>query len=113
MEQAITHLVINWIDFDENVITVGATDNERWRWDIEDGMSGADAFTFVYVSIADNGEGYTPTESAGFHCSMVDPLRPFATAHLMELFEIAWRIRKENLTIPEAREKFFGKAIYK
>lgn len=41
MEEQLTHLVVNWIDIDSNVILVGATDNERWKWDTDFGMSGA------------------------------------------------------------------------
>ncbi len=33
MEEEFTHLVVNWIDVDNKVILVGATDNLRWKWD--------------------------------------------------------------------------------
>ncbi|WP_215226698.1 hypothetical protein [Echinicola shivajiensis] len=70
----ITHLVVNWINIEDNVILVGATDNERWRWDIEEGMSGVDAKTIVYVTLTDNGKGVSISEEAGFHCSPGDPM---------------------------------------
>jgi len=63
----ITHLVINWISIDDNVILVGATDNLRWKWDTEVGMSGVDAKTIVYVTLTDNGPGYSISED-GFYC---------------------------------------------
>ena len=68
MNEQKSHLVINWIDIKDNVILVGATDNERWKWDTEAGLSGADAKTIVYVTLTDNGKGLAASEKAGFHC---------------------------------------------
>jgi hypothetical protein len=31
MEETLTHLIINWIEVDHQMILVGATDNERWN----------------------------------------------------------------------------------
>ncbi|NOQ74918.1 MAG: hypothetical protein GQ574_23085 [Crocinitomix sp.] len=73
MERSITHLMINSIRIEENVLLVGATDNERWRWDIEDGMSGVHAKTIVYVTLTKSGKTNDGrdcfSEEAGFHAS--------------------------------------------
>lgn len=111
MDEEITHLVINWISIEDNVILVGATDNERWRWDTEEGMSGVDAKTIVYVTLTDNGEGYSVSEEAGFHSSPEDPTRIIAMLYLIELFEIAWSIKNNKLDYKDAQEKYFGKEI--
>ena len=113
MGKQITHLVVNWINIEDNIILVGATDSERWRWDTEEGMSGADAKTIVYVTLTDNGKGISISEEAGFHCSPGDPTRTLAMTSLVELFEIAWMIKNENLDLQTAREKYFGKEINK
>ena len=111
MSEEITHLVVNWINIEDNVILVGATDNLRWKWDTESGMSGVDAKTIVYVTLTDNGKGIVTSEEAGFHSSPSDPTRLQAMSHLIDLFEIAWEIKNENLGIDTARERFFGKII--
>ncbi|HTF02421.1 MAG TPA: hypothetical protein VK826_00285 [Bacteroidia bacterium] len=113
MNDEITHLVVNGINIEDNVIHVGATDNLRWKWDTEEGMSGTDAKTIVYVTLTDNGKEYSVSERAGFHCSPGDPTRVLAMSNLFELFEIAWIIKNENLEYKNARERFFGKIINK
>ena len=111
MDGQITHLVVNWIKIENNVILVGATDNERWKWDTEVGMSGVDAKTILDVTLTDNGKGFSISEKAGFHCSPGDPTRIVAMTSLVGLFDIAWIIKNENLDLKTAIEKFFGKEI--
>ena len=106
-----THLVVNYIRVEDNVILVGATDNLRWKRDTEEGMSGADAKTIVYVSLKDNGAGYAVSEEVGFHSSPGDSTRPLAMSYLLEMFEIAWSIKNEKLNCSRAMERFFGKPI--
>lgn len=107
MSEQITHLVVNYISIDQNVILVGATDNQRWKWDIESGMSGVDAKSIVCVTLINKGEGYI-SEEAQFFCSPGDPTRCLAMSNLIGLFEIAWTIKNENLEDNNAREMFFG-----
>jgi hypothetical protein len=111
MEEPLTHLVVNWIDVSNEVILVGATDNQRWQWDTDAGMSGADAKSIVWVTLTDHGKGYAASEEAHFFCYPGDPTRSLAMANLMGLFEIAWTIRNEKTQDMAAREKFFGKII--
>lgn len=111
MSEQITHLVVNWIKIQDNVILVGATDNLRWKWDTEEGMSGVDAKTIVCVSLTDNGKGIAVSEEAGFYCSPGDPTRLVAMSNLFELFEIAWVVKNENLDYDKARKRYFGKII--
>ncbi|GAA3642747.1 hypothetical protein [Flavivirga jejuensis] len=114
IDRPITHLVINEIGIEEEEILVGATDNERWRWDMEDEVeTGANSKTIVYVTLTDNGKGYAVSENAGFHASPGDPTREVAMSNLVELFEIAWSIKNDNLDYKDAREKYFGKKIKK
>ncbi|MCC7453110.1 MAG: hypothetical protein IT222_03000 [Crocinitomix sp.] len=107
MSEQITHLVVNYINIDHNVILVGATDNQRWTWDIESGMSGVDAKSIVCATLRNTGEGYV-SEEAQFFCSPGDPTRCVAMSNLIGLFEIAWTIKNENLENNIAREMFFG-----
>jgi hypothetical protein len=109
MDEEITHLVINWITIEDNVTLVGATDDVRWRWDIEEGMSGADAKTIVYVTLTDNGKGTSPSEQAHFHCLPKDPTRTIAMSYVNELFDVAWIIKNEKMNLQDAREHYFGK----
>lgn len=97
-----THLVINYIWIENNEITVGATDNLRWKWDTEDGMSGGDAKTIVFVVLKDY------LEKTGFHCLPGDPVRELAMSHLFELFDIAWAIRNDKDDLQTAGDKYFG-----
>jgi hypothetical protein len=103
------HLVINYIEVDNELVLVGATDNERWRWDTEDGMSGADAKTIVWVTL--NGllkSHIAICEEATFHCYPGDPVRRIAMEHISELFDIAWKIRNEYLNEKAAKEIYWG-----
>jgi len=113
MEAPITHLIINWIEIKKDEILVGATDNQRWNWDIAAGMSGVDAKSIVYVTLKDNGKGYAVTEKAGFHCLPGDPTRRVAMSKLLAIFDVAWSIKNENLELKTARKRFYGNKIYK
>lgn len=117
MERPITHLVVNDIWIEDNIICVGATDNERWRCDIEDGESGADAWSFVFITLtktgtSDDGRDWF-SETAQFHCKPGDPVRDIAMAQLSELSEIAWTITNNKLDLKSARKKYFGKQFIK
>lgn len=111
MEEQLTHLVVNWIEVDDKIILVGATDNESWKWETELGMSGADARSFVLVTLTDNGRRIATSEQASFFCHPGDPVRSLAMSNISSLFEVAWAIKNENMEEDNAREKFFGKII--
>ena len=111
MEEQITHLVINWISIEKQEILIGATDNQRWDWDKEAGMSGVDAKTIVFVTLTDNGKGYAVSEKAGFHCLPGDKTRRLAMSNVFALFDIAWTIKNEDLDLKTARKMFFGEKI--
>ncbi|MFP3833075.1 hypothetical protein [Chryseobacterium sp. SIMBA_028] len=111
MKEEITHLVVNWIDIDHQKILVGATDNQRWKWDTDAGMSGADAKSIVWVTLTVSGKGHVVSEQAHFFCHPEDPTRSVAMSNIAGLFEIAWTIKNENMENINAREKFFGKMI--
>ncbi|NOQ74919.1 MAG: hypothetical protein GQ574_23090 [Crocinitomix sp.] len=40
-----------------------------------------------------------------------DPTRQVAMSYVLELFEIAWRIKNEKLDLKAARAKYFGQEI--
>lgn len=50
-------LIVNHVCVDASEITVGATNLARWQWDVDDGCSGADARTLVWVTLKDSGPG--------------------------------------------------------
>jgi hypothetical protein len=112
MSTIITHLIINYIWIDDESITVGATDNERWQWEHEDGYSGADAFSFVQASIVKNGKGYAPTETVTFLLRPgTGPHRELAERVIGQLCAIAWEIKERSLELSTARELFFGREL--
>lgn len=111
MSETATHLIVNWINIEETVILVGATDDLRWKWDTELGMSGVDAMTSVWVTLTDHGKGYAVSEEAHFFCSPGDPIRSLAMSNIIGLFDIAWSIKNEKLTDDMALNRFFGKII--
>jgi hypothetical protein len=104
------HLVINYIILENHEIIVGATDSERWAWDTEDGYSGADARTMIWVTLSGK-RGEHTQEKVEFYCPIGDPLRPLAMQHVGDLLAIAWAIKNEGLTEEQAREKYFGYEI--
>lgn len=111
MEEPFTHLIINWIEVDHQMILVGATDNERWNLEKEFGGSGTDAKSSVWVILKENGKGRSVSEEAHFFCFPGDPVRSLAMSRVFDLFETAWNIKNQNMNLDEAREKFFGKII--
>lgn len=108
------HLVVNYICVDDHEILVGATDSERWQWDTEAGASGADARTMVWVIIKTHGKNWVDSESVGIFCNRTETiLRPLALAGIADLFEIAWEIKDQKMTLDEARKNYFGFKIQK
>ncbi|OJJ17428.1 hypothetical protein BKI52_26515 [marine bacterium AO1-C] len=102
-------LVINYLVVEKELVLVGATDNQRWDWDIKEGYSGADAKTLVLVTLeGDLNSKYAIQEEAQFHCAPGDPLRKLAMNHLYELFEIAWKIKRGHLDKITARQLYMG-----
>lgn len=107
------HTVINYIWIDETEITVGITDSERWQWDTEEGMSGADARTMLWVSIIDNGAGYAYSEKVNIFCARSEKiLRSLAISVIEILFDIAWDIKEQQFTSEQAKKLYFGKILY-
>lgn len=111
VDQEPERLVVNSILVSHKEITVGATNRERWDWDITAGLSGADARTIVWVTLTDNGPNYVVSENAGLFCVRPDPLRTLALGGIGDLLEIAWMIREQNLDDQQARTAFFGREL--
>lgn len=113
MDEAITHLVVNYIIVAPDEIIVGATDNERWRWDTKDGYSGADARTSVMVRLVLPAKAsYAIGESASYFCSPGDTARAISIAGTAALLTIAWQIQRAGDDQKTARAKYFGQAIH-
>lgn len=103
------YLIINYIDIEKDFVLVGATDDQRWKWDTDEGMSGVDAKTIVYVTLkGDPKSRIAIQEEAGFHCAPHDPIRRLAMTYIYELFEIAWDIMNNEMSFELATEKYFG-----
>lgn len=105
------HLVVNYIWMEGDGITVGVTDSERWAWDIEDGMSGADAKTLMCVILKDNGPRYTKTETVDIGCLYQSEHRALCLRHIDELSVIARTISEKELDMRTARATYFGQCI--
>lgn len=105
------NLVVNWIEIEQNKVTVGVTDSERWKHDIEMGMSGVDAKSIGIVELEDTGLGYSTTERIYLICPPGDEHRELVISKISEVTEIAWQIKNNKLTFDSAREDFFGVKI--
>ncbi len=92
-------------------IVVGATNIERWRWELEAGRSGAGAKTLVYAELVVSNERWAPVETAGLHVARQDPTRPAAIAAIPVLFELAWEIRDRDWSEDAACEAFYGRRL--
>ena len=101
------HLVINYIILEEQEITVGTTDSERWAWDIKEGYSGADARTMVWVTLLAK-SGACIQEKVEFFGPLADPLRLLAMQQVSNLLDIAWAIKNTDLTKAKAYKRYFG-----
>lgn len=97
---------------DAREIIVGATDLQRWHWELEDGAAhAANAKTLVYVSLIDRGPKWAVTETVGLHVARVDPLRDDALSAIPALLKIAWEIYDAGWSLAEARERCIGGRI--
>lgn len=103
---------MNYIWIDADSITVGATDDERWGWELESGYNGGDAFSFVQATIAESNDGYAPAETVRFLIQPgYEPHRTLAERAVGPLCAIAWEIKSRGLTLAAARELFFGREL--
>lgn len=103
-------LIINFIRIDEKEITVGATDYERWQWDIDDGDSGADAKTIICAILKKTESGYIK-ERIELDSFRADPLRKILFSSADQLLETAWKIHDENLDEEKALDLYFGRDV--
>lgn len=105
------HLLVNYIWIDADSITVGATDDERWGWELEDGCNGGDAFSFVQATIS-SPEGSAPIETVSFLIKPgYEPHRTLAERAVGQLCAIAWEIKNRGLTSAAASQLFFGTVL--
>ena len=108
----VTHLIINYISFDNGTITVGATDNERWEDELQEGYNGADAFSFLQARIVESNNGYAPQEFIEFLIRPeYEPHRTIAENSVKLISRIAWDIKNKHLTQEQARDLYFGKRL--
>jgi hypothetical protein len=105
-------VIIHDIRVDAREIVVGATDLQRWQWELEDGRShAADAKTLVYVSLEDRGAPHAVVETMGLAVDRQDPLRQAAIEVLPALLEAAWEIRDHGWDASQAREHLEGRRL--
>lgn len=96
---------------DGREIIVGATDLQRWQWELEDASHAANAATLVWVSLHDRGPKWAVTETMGLHVSRESPLRSEAIAAIPALLDIAWEIHEAGWSRSEARANCVGRRI--
>lgn len=123
----ITHFVINYICIEDVIknkilikngrIIVGVTDNVRWKNAIEIGDSGVDELTWMSAIITERGsqeQNYMPAQCVDFFSgNHTGPIHALMHEYITELFDIAHRVRNEQLTELQARERYFGYKITK
>jgi hypothetical protein len=101
--------LVNHVSIEEKKITVGATTEERWRWELEEGCDhGGYAFTMVFVCLADNGPRRVVSETAGLHAGRQAPERASALRSIGPLLDLAWQIYEAKLDETAARQRFMG-----
>ncbi|MFT5822646.1 MAG: hypothetical protein ACI8ZM_003902 [Crocinitomix sp.] len=76
-------------------------------------MAGNDAKGSVYAELKAIEDTNGVLEQAGFFAKPGDRVRKVAMSYLMELFDVAWAIKNENIDEKTAREKYFGIVINK
>jgi hypothetical protein len=108
----VTHLIINYISFDNGSITVGATDNERWEDELKEGYNGGDAFSFIQAKIIERNNGYAPQELIEFLIRPeYEPHRTIAENSVKLISRIAWDIKNRHLTQEQAIDLYFGQRL--
>ncbi|MAZ27318.1 MAG: hypothetical protein CL868_09610 [Cytophagaceae bacterium] len=106
------YLVVNYFDIEDNKVLVGATDDDRWNYELEDGASGGDARTFIMVELIVDPRGRAATlENVKIFSSPGDMVRPLAFKYVSRLADTAWEILNKKLDYDKAREIYFGMII--
>lgn len=105
------HLVINLIWVEEEEITVGATDSERWEWEKEDGASGADAKTLLWATLRREGDQLLAVERVEYFCHPEDSLRGLVLSGTEYVLDMARHIHEHKLDQRQARAELFGRAF--
>ena len=105
------HLVINLVWVEEGEITVGATDSERWKWEREDGASGADAKTLLWATLRREGDRLLAIERVEYFCHSEDSLRELVLSGTEYMLDMARLIHEHKLDQRQARAELFGRAF--
>jgi hypothetical protein len=105
-------MIIHDVRVDGDEIVVGATDLQRWQWELQDGRANpSEAKTLVYVSLVNPGPGWAIVETMGLHLSREDPLRAAAIDAIPALLEAAWEILEQRWTRAQAWENVGGRRL--
>jgi hypothetical protein len=101
-------LIVNWIEIENGLVRLGATDDRRWRWSIEDGGAGGDATSHVLVSLVEPGGAFALEETVQLFCAPDLPERSLVLAQLADLTALAHLVHRLRLLDEEARSRLFG-----
>ena len=97
------YLIVNHVWVKGGEVHVGATNSTRWKWDTDDGDTGANAKTIIWVDVKN-----IALESVTLFCSRYEKERGLAISGISELLNIAWDIKDQNLSNKKAHHKYFG-----
>ena len=90
---------------------VGATDENRWDWEIDDGQSGHDAATLVWASYTINPQPYAPEAKVGFHNLRDEETKFGCYLAVQPLMEITKALAERKITEEQAHATLFGYSV--
>lgn len=104
---------INHIIVEDQVVHIGATNEQRWQWELEDGYNGSEAKTLVTFTLDFSGghKNVAPNETVQFFTFPSDHLRKSCYGVVGALAEVVWAIYDAKMDEKEAKFNFFGKHL--
>ncbi|MCB9592659.1 MAG: hypothetical protein H6719_07995 [Sandaracinaceae bacterium] len=102
-------LRIHHVRLDPDEVHLGATTEERWAWELEDGAASAvNATDLVWVTITRPPPGRASAETIGLFPGRGSPEREAALAAIPALLEAAWRVLDGGWDAGRAHDELYG-----
>ena len=102
-------MLIHYILVTEQEIHLGATTEERWRWELEQGApSAVNATDLIWVTLQRGRPGIAVTETIGLFPGRGTAERAAALQILGPLLDAAWRVVDEGWDAGAAHEHLYG-----
>lgn len=103
---------IHHIHIDDHQVSIGATTEERWGWELEGGRSSAvDATDLVWVALTRGRPGMAITETIGLFPGRGTPERAAALQAIPALLDAAWNVIDGSWDATAAHEILYGREL--